>query len=386
MLSVQGKYHQGSTRYIGSGRQCVATSASAMIYTKEKLPNIWTPDDVDKILDKGDQLYSSLATEKYLLISDLPSNIEGYSFVIEETYSGTITAKTSNGPFKCIEDALRCLDTFAFLTVDCYTMAVMKFDCFYVFDSHSRDEFGISNPDGVATVTRHKTLHDICIFIQNLSNSLFLESDNKVFEITHVKLTSKTNTVSYGNTEYSSSSEFSGFSEMSEGEISCRMFIAHELLNNENQSSFSELELSNTDTDSYDDIPLSMLKQKIVSPVSNEVTVCNEVISEPDDSSSEICSSESEYKFTSFEKRLLDTELTSSEITSTDEENYIPLSKLKKKKKKNLQKVKEPKLVLLEIEQNLVHVLLEILNTVEEIRNSKEVFSSAKILLSVKIL
>ena len=102
-----------------------------------------------------------------------------------------------------------------------YTSAIMK-DCdmFYFFDPHSRSFEGLPISNGLATVTIHDSLTDIVKFIYHMSGLLFQDAIGSFipFEVQKVS----TSVISDSDTDWS------GFSELSEGEVSCRLHIAHE--------------------------------------------------------------------------------------------------------------------------------------------------------------
>jgi hypothetical protein len=225
MLNVKGSFHQGHPKFYGAGKQCTAISMCAMMHAMTKRPCSWTGEDMDMILTKGDNLYQTITADKYLLISDLPNHFENYSFSIKKSFSGTVGRVKSEEPFMTLADAFENTEQFCFITIDCYTMCVMNFDnTYYMFDSHSRNDCGMSSPDGTATMTSHNTLDALCSFIKHLCATLFTEIKDKLFEVTHIAIKSAPE-VLYDSEE----SEFEGFSEVSDGEYACTLYIANEL-------------------------------------------------------------------------------------------------------------------------------------------------------------
>ena len=67
-----------------------------------------------------------------------------------------------------------------------YSIGVIKAQStFYVFDSHSRDKFGLCQVDCVACVTKHGNVGSLIAFMHNLSQSLGLSHDS-LFEVVNV--------------------------------------------------------------------------------------------------------------------------------------------------------------------------------------------------------
>ena len=131
-------------------------------------------------------------------------------------------------PFYSLNDAVQmltvnekpCLFTMG-NTAPCYTCAIIKNEGQYYFvDSHSRGETGMLSPDGTACMTVHKNSNDLCLFIRHLASSLKLIKPIP-FEIANVE---HQNLSEYG----SSDSDFSGFDPISDGEYTCKLYLAQE--------------------------------------------------------------------------------------------------------------------------------------------------------------
>ena len=98
---------------------------------------------------------------------------------------------------------------------------------------HSRNESGMLSADGLASLTCHKTINDLCLFIKHLAASLN-EKGTVPFEISVIQK---------AETE-SDEPDFYGFRDMSEGEITCQLVLASEkastTLDNVSSSDISE--------------------------------------------------------------------------------------------------------------------------------------------------
>ena len=87
-------------------------------------------------------------------------------------------------------------------------MAVLQCEnCFYLYDSHSRNELGMSSPDGKAVLTRHTSLSNLYHFVRHLAATILTKDEFRLFEITKITL----------STPDDSCELFDGFSDISEG-------------------------------------------------------------------------------------------------------------------------------------------------------------------------
>ena len=142
-------------------------------------------------------------------------------------YCGMTDRLCSENPFYSLTDALMILDKLCFFTVGCYTVAIIRYgNMFYIFDSHSRSECGMPCPDSKAILTGHSNLSSLMLFIRHLCSKLF-SNCTQYFEVTHIAF-QEIQSLPTMNESNTSSSEFSGFSDMSDGEYACRLFLIQE--------------------------------------------------------------------------------------------------------------------------------------------------------------
>lgn len=87
-----------------SGKQCVANSLSAILFSKLKDTSLWTRQNLDSILVQGNELYSSLhqfthIKHEYLLTTELPVEVEMYGSVfeniLEQPFAGLLTGNST---------------------------------------------------------------------------------------------------------------------------------------------------------------------------------------------------------------------------------------------------------------------------------------------------
>ena len=77
LKSVQGTFNQGDTKFGASaGRQCACCSLFAILFSKIKSPGCWTSNDLDYIVQEGDELFKSIGKyDTFLSVPDLPSQL-----------------------------------------------------------------------------------------------------------------------------------------------------------------------------------------------------------------------------------------------------------------------------------------------------------------------
>lgn len=132
------------------------------------MKGIGNPDDLKQIMHIGNQLYSSLSLlsrQSFLLLTDLPSMLtvleEDYQLTYSEIYTGNIQELTIEGYQFCmgLKRAFESLISEGYgsfiLTVGCIAVGISY--CadnghYKVFDSHARDIYGKSHPQGTCAL------------------------------------------------------------------------------------------------------------------------------------------------------------------------------------------------------------------------------------------
>ena len=132
------------------------------------------------IMDIGNELYSALSRlskQTYLLLTELPNMVTvldtNYQLQFSESYSGNLNTITIDEnipylmPFACALQNLLQENYDSFLvTIACNTASfyLMPNGSLKVFDSQSRDSFGMAHPHGTSVPW------DICIARSNFSS------------------------------------------------------------------------------------------------------------------------------------------------------------------------------------------------------------------------
>ncbi|KAH3816216.1 hypothetical protein DPMN_117728 [Dreissena polymorpha] len=226
---IQATIHQGHSKFQANGTQCMANAFAAVVESYNTPLKSWSQETLDSILESGDLLYAQHgdASQKYFMIEDFKSECDGFYHAINfgTAFTGSTMDKESSYPYFTLEKALggmhKCVFTMGSGTPSYSTAIIHDQDKYYMFDPHSRNDAVMPSPDDTAVVSIHKSLSDLCLFIRHLSASID-KSKNIPFEAVSV-------TVLPDNTMMVES-DFEGFSDsdVSDGDLSCRLFMAQE--------------------------------------------------------------------------------------------------------------------------------------------------------------
>ena len=184
MITVSADYSQGNEALFGenAGKQCVAMSLIAIIYHQVEHINEWT-STLNNILTTGNNLYVSIRysvqANDYLLLTDVPCAVSLYNKVYTLQYSELLTGSlfmiSNNGPYMSLQNSL--MEVFSnsglkyhccLLTVGNNTVAVFKNSeqSFKIFDSHSKDFYGMPHSFGKCTLRSIEGLKNIVLYLQ----------------------------------------------------------------------------------------------------------------------------------------------------------------------------------------------------------------------------
>ena len=183
--TVSADYSQGNEALFGvnAGKQCVAMSLTAVIYCQIQDISLWTNSTLNNILVIGNNLYSSIRcsvrTNDYLLLTDVPDMVsifdKVYSMQYSESFTGSLFMTSSIGPYMSLRNSL--LEVFSnsqwnynccLLTIGINTVAVFKNSeqSFKIFDSHSRDLYGMPDSFGRCTLVCIEGLENVASYLQ----------------------------------------------------------------------------------------------------------------------------------------------------------------------------------------------------------------------------
>ena len=191
---VLGSFHQGNSRFgRTAGTQCACNSLFAIFLSNIRNVTLWSKNDLDTILIEGDCIYKSLNTNDFLAADELPRSLNFGGLQTNVEYLELLTGVATLVPnfpflranFQNLNNGCQCL-----MFVSGFTIALFKsplVDSCYLFDSHSRDERGLSVSDGQSVLLRFSSLLQLELYIQ----VLYLEYQDKettYFQLQFVKI------------------------------------------------------------------------------------------------------------------------------------------------------------------------------------------------------
>ena len=167
--SIKGSFHQGNPRFGNTaGSQCMCNAFWAICYSKIKCVCYWAQWDLDIILQHGNDLYKELGyLHEHLSFIELPNQINVNKNIIDVLKSDTITAELSSNTasFLRLPQEFNC---GMLLTCGYSTAFIYKGGSVYIFDSHSRDANGLSNPNGTSVLLKFDSYYDAESYIKRL--------------------------------------------------------------------------------------------------------------------------------------------------------------------------------------------------------------------------
>jgi hypothetical protein len=183
--TICADFSQGNTKKFrqNAGKQCLAMSLTAIIYNHITNANEWDSTVLNDILCAGNNLYSFISNsvkKSYLLLTDVPEMVsvfDGiYCMQYGEPFAGDLFMANTALPYYSIDNALNNLFAethlnyqHCMLTIGSNTVAILKTSegTFKVFDSHSRDLYGIPHPFGKCILTSVDSIENLVIYFQS---------------------------------------------------------------------------------------------------------------------------------------------------------------------------------------------------------------------------
>ena len=198
--TIRAPYSQGNVDVFGpnAGQQCVAMSLCALIHNfrnKSVTHTISYPEHLVQIMNIGNELYSALSRlsrQSYLLLTELPTMVTvlniNYQLEFTESYSGSLHNATLNEnipyvmPLDCALQTLIQEGYISFL-LTIGTIYTISNDVLKIFDSHSRDSFGMADGHGTCVLLEVNSINNLIEYFKNLHKS------DVLFELKGVKIT-----------------------------------------------------------------------------------------------------------------------------------------------------------------------------------------------------
>lgn len=176
---LRGLTHQGSESFssLSRGNQCMCNclaffSTYLQMSTIGLHINNWTPHILHSILHTGDKIYNEVIAEGKcapgpLLISDLPETLfcqsHLYKLSVIESYTGSMAYLSTNidglhNLDQAVEHSFR-YSPFSMFLAHGSPIALLQYErFFFLFDSHSRSQYGLQCPDGKCCILRFESL------------------------------------------------------------------------------------------------------------------------------------------------------------------------------------------------------------------------------------
>ena len=187
---TQGSFNQGNGRFGESaGKQCTCCSLFSIIFSTIKSPGYWTRPDLDYILSNGTEIYrnTNKHNNDYVLFIELPREIiifEDCKFSIEflDIQVGLLHHNSVYGSIGFNHNLDSRIDGFLFILNGVCISVTWNKTSFFLFDSHSRNEHGISSSEGTSTVMKFNSKKALETFI--IRNYL-TENATKIFSLNY---------------------------------------------------------------------------------------------------------------------------------------------------------------------------------------------------------
>ena len=171
---VQARFSQGDPRFGDTrGIQCTCISLYGICFSAFKNISRWMQNDLDCILEKGDQLFKAQRTHSYLSCPQLPRQIKIGNLNVEAQFLDNYFGFLGIGNYR--NDLIRKLS----LLVNSFTgiIFIISYVAFsiipcnrniYIVDSHARDSQGRPSPFGTAVILKFDNFVDVADYIINI--------------------------------------------------------------------------------------------------------------------------------------------------------------------------------------------------------------------------
>ena len=174
---VQASHRQGDIRYgsDSAGKQCTANAYFAIIFSSVKRVSIWKSFDLDYVLKKGDKIFKKVCEDKklyeYLAVAELTLN-----FPLERTnvsagriaHESLLFAEKNNlfENYRHYSEIDRGNGTI--FTCGGYIVAtIWAANNVFLFDLHSRNTYGLHDPNGQAGLLSFSTVSSLNNYIKS---------------------------------------------------------------------------------------------------------------------------------------------------------------------------------------------------------------------------
>lgn len=173
---TKGSFHQGHEKFSYTrGIQCTCISLYASLFSFFKHVSRWTKNDINCVLEKGDNLYKLQNTTQFLTCTELPRTVslEGVNMDVNFDHNcfGFFVTSSATSINELISNLRSNLNNKTRIIFIINGVAVSILKCnrhYYIIDSHSRDANGRPCPDGTAVVLKFINLFEVAKYISKV--------------------------------------------------------------------------------------------------------------------------------------------------------------------------------------------------------------------------
>ena len=164
---------------LNAGTQCVTISLASLIYNKRK--GIVSSMDLVNIMNIGNELYSGLSRQSYLLLTEVCEMIMvfniNYQLQCSPSYTGTIHGTCEVQDFNYCMSFANAMQALQRQNYDSFLLTILRpmvgFHCngdgkFKIFYSHGRDSYGMPHPQGTCVMLEVNTINELINCFQGL--------------------------------------------------------------------------------------------------------------------------------------------------------------------------------------------------------------------------
>ena len=198
--TVKGSFHQADPTKFNEnslGRQCLAIAVAGAIYATKLPLHIWTSATLDRILLAGDTLFQRRCNSNYdyLQISDIQNTEQlfrdEYVINMDSPMTGLLQSEiVPSPPFFNLRQAISSMENrhiwkYGILTLASESSGVSVLICvqegnYYIFDSHSRDNYGNVCQNGESVLLHIRSQNDFIKYIRRIGH----QTASSQFELT----------------------------------------------------------------------------------------------------------------------------------------------------------------------------------------------------------
>ena len=168
---IHGSFHQGHTKFgTSAGKQCAVIALFSLCFSVRKSINLWSDENLDAMLEYGNELFNSLNIDRFLEPRDLPKNVNICSLEVNQKFTFFHQAFLEN----CSSSKsfwINLLEqhfgqhTLFWLGQNAVALIKSKYNKIYLFDSHSRDSHGRISDSGKSILMTFASYNNLLNYV-----------------------------------------------------------------------------------------------------------------------------------------------------------------------------------------------------------------------------